>query len=143
MSGVTGQPAPALPSATVVLVREHADRAQVLMVLRHPRAAFGNRYAFPGGVLDHQDRSMGAHCAGLSGRDADKLLASDDALAYFSAAARELFVEVGVLLARNGDGAWASVGADTRAALLGGELSWPELLRNNGLHMPRQEVLQV
>jgi 8-oxo-dGTP pyrophosphatase MutT (NUDIX family) len=84
--------------ATVLLVRDgaHDERPlEVLMLLRHPRTAFGAIWAFPGGVVEPTDLL-----------DPDGLL--DDATAsarlgleggggaYWAAAARETLEETGL-----------------------------------------------
>lgn len=73
------------------------------MVKRHAHSSFGSAYAFPGGVLEDSDRIVHEHCFGRTGVEADALLSVDDnsGLDYFSAAVRELFEEVGVLLGRS------------------------------------------
>ena len=70
------------------------------MVKRHAGASFGAAYAFPGGVLDPEDRLIHEYCEGLSAEEADaRLGVPHEALDYYSAAIRELFEESGVLLA--------------------------------------------
>ncbi|HWS36058.1 MAG TPA: NUDIX hydrolase [Actinoplanes sp.] len=59
----TGPPAPARPSATVVLLRPHDDTFQVYVLRRATTMAFGGLYAFPGGVVDLSDKGV----IGLSG----------------------------------------------------------------------------
>ncbi len=49
------KPVPALPSATVVLLREADGLPELLMVKRRAGDAFGDSYAFPGGVVDHDE----------------------------------------------------------------------------------------
>ncbi|MEJ2297797.1 MAG: NUDIX hydrolase [Woeseiaceae bacterium] len=89
-----------LPSSTVVLVRPGTPEPEVFMVRRHARSAFGNAYAFPGGVLEEVDHAVHRFCRGIDGPTADRHLGVDgDGLSYYSAAIRELFEESGVLLA--------------------------------------------
>jgi 8-oxo-dGTP pyrophosphatase MutT (NUDIX family) len=104
---VTDRPAAPLPSSTVILLDEDAaggEPFRILMVKRHGSVTFPGVHAFPGGVLDAAD----ADAPGAS-LPADQRWASppagDDAstaLPYWVAAARELFEEVGVLLALRG-----------------------------------------
>lgn len=90
----------ARPSSTVALVRPAAGAPELFMVRRHENSSFGAAYAFPGGVVDPEDRMVHDYCAGLSARDADvRLGVSGGGLDYYSAAIRELFEETGVLLA--------------------------------------------
>lgn len=102
---------PAIPSATILLLREAAsppsgwqqdERArqggplEVFMVKRHHRIDFAsNALVFPGGKVDPTDHDPGLHarCAGAAGLD-------PAALALRIAAVRETFEESGVLLAR-------------------------------------------
>jgi 8-oxo-dGTP pyrophosphatase MutT (NUDIX family) len=46
---------PALPAATVVLVRDGADGVEVLLIQRNARTSFGGMWAFPGGVIEEGD----------------------------------------------------------------------------------------
>lgn len=69
------------------------------MVRRHAASAFGNAFAFPGGVVEAADRAVAGNCGGIGSEEADRLLDADHGLDYFSAAIRELFEETGVLLA--------------------------------------------
>lgn len=56
MAGVTA-PNPAIPAATVILVRDGADGLEVLMLHRVSKVAFGGMWVFPGGRVDDCDRS--------------------------------------------------------------------------------------
>jgi len=111
------------------------------MVQRHAATTFGGSYAFPGGLVDHEDRGAHAHCGRLTASEADELLGLRNyGLDYYSAAVRELFEESGVLLARAADGAWAfhdspAQRAQLREKLLAGEQTWPELLREHHLQL--------
>ena len=103
------------PSATVVLMRQGADGIETYLVQRHGRAAFGNAWAFPGGVVEAFDR----------------LLDTPGALNYYSAAIRELFEETGVLL---GSARVTSVELDAaRDALNDGTITWDDFVRNDGV----------
>ena len=46
---------PAVPAATVVLLRDTADGPQVLMLRKSSRIAFGGMWVFPGGRIDPAD----------------------------------------------------------------------------------------
>ena len=79
--------APARPASTVVLLRPSASRFEVFLVRRHDNVAFmGGAHAFPGGRVDDGDRFLG------------------EDISHHVAAARELFEEAGILLARRADG---------------------------------------
>jgi 8-oxo-dGTP pyrophosphatase MutT (NUDIX family) len=95
------------PAATVLVLRDTTGGIEVFMVRRHHAAAFmGGAYVFPGGRVDAADRSADASwCDGVP--EAECRLpeeAATDALAVQVAAARELFEEAGMLLARDRDG---------------------------------------
>jgi 8-oxo-dGTP pyrophosphatase MutT (NUDIX family) len=127
-----------LPSATVALVRRGVDGPELLLVLRHSGASFGDSYVFPGGLLEAQDYDVWHRCDGPDAGKANSILDLDNGgLAYYSAAIRELFEEAGVLLARSADGSWVdSAGfADYRVALYEGQLSWPEFLDRYDLRL--------
>ncbi len=90
------------------------------MVRRHEAHAFmGGAYVFPGGRVDEADRDADATwCDGLDIAERQlQTLPPVDARAYHVAAARELFEEAGVLLARTATGEFVSLadGADRSA----------------------------
>lgn len=91
------------PASTVVVLRDAADGPEVFLVRRHEGTAFmGGAHVFPGGRVDDADRDGDASwCDGVE-HAAAQLADIDrgEAIAYHIAAARELFEEAGVLLAR-------------------------------------------
>ena len=90
----------ARPSSTVVLARAGGGEPELFMVRRHADASFGAAHAFPGGVVDPEDKVVHEFCAGLTACEADaRLGVKDEGLDYYSAAIRELYEESGVLLA--------------------------------------------
>ena len=109
------------PAATVVVLRDSSNGPEIFMVRRHADTAFmGGAHVFPGGRVDKADRDGdAAWCDGIAhaaGQLAD--LPPPDAIAYHVAAARELFEEAGVLLARDASGAFVSLaGAQDHARL--------------------------
>jgi 8-oxo-dGTP pyrophosphatase MutT (NUDIX family) len=92
------------PSSTVILLREEPAGAapfSVLLLERHGSIAFPGATAFPGGVVDAADADAPGAVLPPTQRwappgEGDR---PPDALAYWVAAARELFEEVGILLA--------------------------------------------
>ncbi|MBI3493569.1 MAG: NUDIX domain-containing protein [Acidobacteria bacterium] len=108
------------PAATVVTLRDGASGPEVFMVRRHERTVFmGGAHVFPGGRVDATDEGGDeSWCDGVP--HATKQLGTlppREAVAYHVAAARELFEEAGVLLARDADGRFvslASAGAHAR-----------------------------
>jgi len=100
------------PAATVVVLRDGPAGPEVFMVRRHEGTAFmGGAHVFPGGRVDAADRDADdTWCDGMAAaaRQLDSLPPAD-AVAYHVAAARELFEEAGVLLARHPDGDFVSL----------------------------------
>jgi 8-oxo-dGTP pyrophosphatase MutT (NUDIX family) len=95
------------PAATVIVLRDARAAPEVFMVRRHEGTAFmGGAYVFPGGRVDERDRDVSARwCDGV--REAASHLPDlepAEAVSYHVAAARELFEEAGVLVARSAGG---------------------------------------
>lgn len=99
-------------AATVILVRDHSEGAQALLIRRHADIAFaGGSWVFPGGKLETADRSPAVYPSNLpeqmtkslSGGAADSSV-EDEMAGFLVAACRETFEETGVLLARHADG---------------------------------------
>ena len=100
-------PAVPLPSSTVILLREEqgADGPfSVLMLERHGSITFPGVHAFPGGVVDPGDADVtGALPPGQAWSSPEEGDVPPQALPLWVAGVRELFEEVGILLAtRNG-----------------------------------------
>lgn len=123
-------------SATVILVRNGRDAPEFFLVRRHRETAFGDSYVFPGGLVDAQDGEVGLLSSGRIEAEIDALLDLEGGgLQYFSAAVRELFEEVGVLLAKRAGGSFADGAAleGCREPLCRGDATWPALLEREGL----------
>lgn len=97
-------PAVPLPSSTVLLLRDAGpgdDPFSILMIGRHKSVAFPGVHAFPGGVVEDADAEVAPAALPADQRWPDP--AEGDtaatALRYWVAAVRELFEEVGILLA--------------------------------------------
>jgi len=136
------EPARAVPSATIVLVRESSTAPEILMVRRRAGDAFGDSYTFPGGIVDDDESAAHAFCSGRTAAQADQILRlQHSGLDFYSAAVRELFEETGILLARDSRGNWAfSLNEDAETLLqeLRGQLndrvlSWTEALQEHDL----------
>jgi len=100
------------PAATVVVVRDSPAGPEVFMVRRHEGTAFmGGAHVFPGGRVDAGDHGGDeAWCDGIAHAVRQLAgLSADEAVAYHVAAARELFEEAGVLLARDVAGEFVSL----------------------------------
>ena len=125
------------------MLRESPHGPELLMVRRRAGDAFGDSYAFPGGILDADEFLARSYCAGIDNDAANALLKlAEGGLDYFSAAIRELFEETGVLLARHGDD-WV---ADSpliqklRIHVDKATLPWPDFLRDQDLQMAGDAV---
>lgn len=147
-------------ASTVVLLRQRQGAVEVFVVQRHSRSPFmPDAYVYPGGKLDPEDCAPEASqlCTGLRPEQAlarlapqgprlpeDEALSPAQALGLHLAALREVFEEVGVLLARRADGGplpWGDPGfgarmAQARRRLHQQQLSMAELGRQEGLRFP-------
>jgi 8-oxo-dGTP pyrophosphatase MutT (NUDIX family) len=113
-------------------------------MLRRNSAALAatGAHVFPGGGVDDSDRDV-VHRELLVGLDEAaarrRLQLSEDALAYYCAALRELFEEAGILLAVPGPQRSRVFDATTVAAWRGelrsGDVSWAQFLIREGLHL--------
>jgi 8-oxo-dGTP pyrophosphatase MutT (NUDIX family) len=100
------------PAATAVVLRDSAAGVEVFLVRRHERTPFmGGAHVFPGGRVEEGDREADpSWCEGIDeavGRMPD--VPPVEALAFHTAAARELFEEAGVLLARDRAGRFVAL----------------------------------
>lgn len=94
------QPVTPRPAATVLLLRDGEDGLEVLMTRRSEKASFvPGAFVFPGGALDAADASPRARALSRlrSGQN-------EEHLTFSTAAIREAFEELGVLLAYRPDG---------------------------------------
>lgn len=122
-------------AAAVILLRHNTNPRdpEVFLVRRSEKLAFlGGYHAFPGGQFDATDAEAPVeNCP-----DAETRVA-------ISCAARELFEETQVLVARGGDtltrGQRASLLDDLQAA----RVSWPELLKHYGLRLDASDFTFV
>jgi ribonuclease/clavin/mitogillin len=114
-------------AAAVILLGHETDPAnpEVFLVRRSTKLSFlGGYHAFPGGQFDEADgEAMVENCADPEARTA------------ISCAARELFEETEVLLARGGDALTKGQRASLLDDLQSGRMSWPALLRHYNLHL--------
>lgn len=94
-----------------MLLRDTDKGPEIFMVRRHEGVgSFRGAHVFPGGRVDEHDYADAAWADGLDrARRQLSTLPEDEAIAFFVAAARELFEEAGVLLARDADGNYVSL----------------------------------
>lgn len=89
------EPVPLRPAATILLLRDSDRGLEVLMTRRSHSASFApGAYVFPGGALDASDGSALARKVSRQRDDQH-----DEILGFATAAAREAFEELGILLA--------------------------------------------
>ena len=136
----------ARPAATVVVLRDGPAGPEVFMVRRHEDTAFmGGAHVFPGGRVDAADGDADdSWCDGIghATRQLDGLPPAE-AVAYHVAAARELFEEAGVLLARHPQGDFVSLSAavdhdrlgQDRAIVHEGKTRLRAVIEREGLHL--------
>lgn len=121
--------ATAKDAAVVILLREGASAGdpEIFWARRSERMAFlGGFYAFPGGQRDEADASVEvAHAPEDDGETATMI----------ACAARELFEEAGVLLARGAENLTKGQLASVHDDLASGRMSFAELLAHYGLHL--------
>ena len=122
-------------AAAIILLRPGTDPAnpEIFWAKRSTKLAFlGGFYAFPGGQRETSDAEVPV-------RNSD----DPDAAAMISCAARELFEEVGVLLARGSQTLTIGQRASLLDDLESKRLSWPELLNLYGLHFDANDFTFV
>lgn len=133
----SGGPSTFRKAATVVLLRDAPEGAEIFMVVRHHQIDFASgALVFPGGSLDKADAVIAADTALC----AECGVADAELLAFRIAAIREAFEECGVLLARRRGSdkllpaaELAPIEAKWRAGLNDGSLSFNDLLRAEDL----------
>ncbi len=114
-------------AAAVILLRPNTDPndPEVYLVKRSTKLAFlGGFHAFPGGQRETSDADVPVNnCV------------DPEAAAMISCAAREMFEEVGVLLARGAETLTVGQRASLLDDLESKRMSWPELLQHYGLQL--------
>ena len=106
------------PAATVMLVRDNADRSEIeiFLVKRNVGGAFSGLYVFPGGKVDESDskEDLLPYVLGIDDKQAStRLQLNSGGLAYWIACVRECFEEAGILLAVDSNGDWVDVQSDS------------------------------
>ncbi|HEX9544333.1 MAG TPA: MBL fold metallo-hydrolase [Pyrinomonadaceae bacterium] len=114
-------------AAAVILLRHQTnpDNPEVFLVKRNEKLAFlGGYHAFPGGQFDATDAEAPVeNCP------------DEETRAAISCAARELFEETQVLVARGGDALTKGQRESLFDDLQSGRMSWPALLIHYQLHL--------
>jgi 8-oxo-dGTP pyrophosphatase MutT (NUDIX family) len=131
---MTSSAIPAVPSATVMILRDGEAGLEVLLGRRRRGRAFGEAHVFPGGVIDADDRTGLACCEGLGESEAAVRLGIPDALGYWVAAVREVFEETGLAFI-DMDGRQAGQLPVLRRALLSGDTSFLRMCQDHELRL--------
>src|SRR5580765_6602850 len=122
-------------AAAVILLRANTDpnNPEVFWVKRSSRLAFlGGYRAFPGGQRELLDAEVNV-------RNCD----DHERAAMISCAARELFEEARVLLARGAETLTAGQRSSLLDDLESGRMIWPQLLDHYGLHLDADDFTFV
>ncbi len=145
----SGAPPDAAPryASTVLLLRDRSpgDAAggfEVFLVKRHGASAFmGGAYVFPGGKVDRGDAALvdaaaADRCAARLSVTPGRARAREDSVGLWVAAIREVFEEVGVLLASRQDGGALDAAALERiGAARAAERPLAEIVAAEGLRL--------
>lgn len=123
-------------AAAVILLRHNtnSEDPEVFWVRRNPKLVFlGGFHAFPGGQTEAGDAEARVeNCAD-----------DRDRATMISCAAREMFEETGVLLARGAETLTIGQRTSLLDDLESGRMSWPELLSHYGLHLDANDFTFV
>ncbi|MBO0960538.1 NUDIX hydrolase [Neobacillus sp. MM2021_6] len=127
------------PASTVVLM----DQSSRVYMTKRPKTMkfFAGYYVFPGGSVDRSDHIKECNSF-IKGTHNDSF-----ELAYYVAAARELFEEVGVLVCKNEDGSPVLLNekkaVEYRRLLINGDISFLELLKKEGLQFQLDDLTYI
>ena len=123
-------------AAAVILLRAQTDRArpEVYWVRRSERLAFlGGFHAFPGGQRDEVDAKTRV----------ENVPDAEEAAAMIACAARELFEELGVLIARGSETLTKGQRVSLLDDLESGRMTFDALLAHYGLHLDANDFTFV
>ncbi|HKR61009.1 MAG TPA: MBL fold metallo-hydrolase [Pyrinomonadaceae bacterium] len=122
-------------AAAIILLKPNTNPSvpEVFLVRRSEKLAFlGGFHAFPGGQFDEDDAVVQVdHCDDAKTR------------AAISAAARELFEELGVLLVRGGDPLTKGQRVSLLDDLTSGRMTWSQLLNHYQLRLDANDFTYV
>lgn len=122
-------------AAAIILLRHNTDPAdpEVFLVRRSLKLSFlGGYHAFPGGQFDETDQHARVeNCV------------DDESRTAIGCAARELFEETRVLVARGGEALTVGQRASLFDDLQSNRMSWPQLLDHYKLHLDANDFTFV
>ena len=122
-------------AAAVILLRHNTDakNPEVFLVRRSPKLSFlGGYHAFPGGQFDETDSEAPV-----------ENYSDSETRTAVSCAARELFEETGVLVARGGEALTQGQRASLLDDLQSQRMTWPALLRHYNLYLDANDFTFV
>jgi len=122
-------------AAAIILLRQDTDPAnpEVFWVKRSDKLAFlGGFHAFPGGQIDAEDAEVEVRNA-----------PNRETATMISGAARELFEELGVLVARGGETLTKGQRVSLLDDLESKRMSWPALLKHYELYLDAGDFTYV
>jgi len=122
-------------AAAIILLRQDTDPAnpEVFWVKRSDKLAFlGGFHAFPGGQIDAEDAEVEVRNA-----------PNRETATMISGAARELFEELGVLVARGGETLTKGQRVSLLDDLESNRMSWPALLKHYELYLDAGDFTYV
>jgi 8-oxo-dGTP pyrophosphatase MutT (NUDIX family) len=135
-------PTPAVPAASILLLRGDPSALEVFMVVRHHQIDFASgALVFPGGKVDPQDDdpALADFCDGAAADSATR--------AIQIAAIREAYEECGVLLARSAGQSRLITGARLadlepyRTQINGGEVTFKDFLARQDLRLACDQLV--
>ena len=132
---MTSNPVTPKDAAAIILLRQNNDptNPEVFWVKRSNKLAFlGGFHAFPGGQIDPTDAEVDVRNA-----------PNPETAAMISGAARELFEELGVLVARGGGALTKGQRSSLLDDLESGRMSWPALLSHYELQLDASDFTFV
>jgi 8-oxo-dGTP pyrophosphatase MutT (NUDIX family) len=139
---MTGTAAPAVPAATILLLRGDHRSLEVFMVVRHHQIDFASgALVFPGGKVDSQDAdpALQQFCNGASNDIGTRALQI--------AAIREAYEECGVLLARSAGETRLLAGERLasleayRSQILNGDVAFRDFLQRHDLRLACDQLV--
>ena len=131
---------PILPAATMILLDNRPD-LQVLMLLRNEASGFvAGHTIFPGGAIEQNDRSSmwDDLVLGLTSKEANTQLRTDEARSFWIAAIRETIEEVGVVVGSHEDEL-----LEDRKSLEDGTANFSQIITQRQLSLDLSEIKPI